>query len=267
MNAYQLYRNAWRYDEAPHEECQLEPSEWKALLKQGGLLVRNTYDFDQAEESHFWFIIKDKFSGIDELHSRDRNKVRHAFGIFDYRIIPHEILKQKGYNITKETFEDYPISDRKMNKKIFAQFIEERSGKEFEHWGIFEKGTDNLVGYGIVHCWDCCCEMGATGILTEYKRNASYPYYGLYHFWSQHYLEERRFKYISDGARTITEHSQIHDFLIQHFGFRKAYCRLEIHYQWWMKVAVNLLYPFRNIIKSPRVKAVLNMEAMRRGKK
>lgn len=264
---YHLYRNAWRYEAAPHEEQPLEESQCKALLKQGGLLVRNSYGFDQKEESHFWFVIKDKFEGLEELNTRDRNKVRHAFEMFDYRIITHEILKQQGYAITKETFDDYPISDRKMDEKIFAQFIEERSGAGFEHWGIFEKGTENMVGYGIIHCWEACCELGATGIMTAYKRNASYPYYGLYHFWNQHYLQERQFKYISDGARTITEHSNIQDFLEQHFGYRKAYCQLAIHYQWWMRMAVRVLYPFRKIITFPRIKAILNMESMQRGEK
>ena len=267
MNPYQLYRKAWRYGEAPHKEQRLEENEWQALLKQGGLLVRNTYAFDQQEASHFWFIIKDKYEGFDELHVRDRNKVRHAFEMFDYRIIPHVVLKQQGWAITEETFEDYPVTDREMNEKVFAQFIEERCGEGFEHWGIFEKETGKLVGYGIVHCWDDCCELGATGIMTEYKRNASYPYYGLYQTWNQHYFEDRKFNYISDGARSISEHSNIQDFLEQHFGFRKAYCQLEIHYQWWMKWLVNLLYPFRKIIKTPRGKAILNMESMQRGEK
>ena len=34
-----------------------------------------------------------------------------------------------------------------------------------------------------------------------------------------------------------------------------------------MKIAVNLLYPFRKIIPLQRVKAILNMEAMQRGEK
>lgn len=84
---------------------------------------------------------------------------------------------------------------------------------------------------------------------------------------NEHYLGKKLFRYVTDGSRTITEHSGIQDYLIQNFNFRKAYCRLEIHYQWWMKIAVNLLYPFRNIITLPRVKAVLNMEAMQRGAK
>lgn len=264
---YKLYRNAWRYDFAPHEEQRIEERQWKALLKQGGLFVRNTYAFDQAEKSPFWFVIKDQFDGFDALNTRDRNKVRHAFETFDYHLLTHEVLKEKGYAITKETYDDYPVSDRKMDEKIFAQFIAERSGEGFEHWGIFVKGTEKLVGYGIVHCWEHCGEMGATGILTEYKHNGSYPYYGLYHTWNQHYLQQRQFSYLSDGARSITNHSQIQDFLEQHFGFHKAYCQLEIHYQWWMKWAVNILYPFRKIITIPSVKAVLNMESMCRSQK
>jgi hypothetical protein len=72
---------------------------------------------------------------------------------------------------------------------------------------------------------------------------------------------------VSDSARTITEHSQIQDFLIQNFGFRKAYCQLEVHYQGWLKWMVKMLYPFRNIMPLKRVKAILNMEAMQRGVK
>ena len=46
MNGFYLYRKAWRYDGAPHNEPKLTKKECRKLLKQGGLLVRNTYDFD-----------------------------------------------------------------------------------------------------------------------------------------------------------------------------------------------------------------------------
>ena len=60
MNGFYLYRKAWRYDGAPHKEPQLQEAEWKALLKQGGLMVRNTFDFDCQEETTFWNLIKDR---------------------------------------------------------------------------------------------------------------------------------------------------------------------------------------------------------------
>ena len=43
---------------------------------------------------------------------------------------------------------------------------------------------------------------------------------------NQYYLEEKKLKYVCDGSRTITEHSNIQEFLMHNFKFRKAYCRL-----------------------------------------
>ena len=104
--------------------------------------------------------------------------------------------------------------------------------------------------------------------MPAYKRQSSaYPYYGLFYSLCQHYLQRVGYHYITDGSRSITEHSHIHDFLIQNFKFRKAYCQLAVHYKWWVKIAVKMLYPFKKIITFPRVKAILNMEAMQRGEK
>ena len=267
MNPYQLYRKAWRFDGPPDAETRLQEQEWRHLLKQGGLMVRNTYDFDCQEETLFWYIIKDRFEGIESLPPRVRNKVRHAFDYFDYRLVSIDTLKEIGYPIIEETYADYAIHDRKMNQKVFEEYLNQCQEKTFDYWGIFDKETQQLVGFCTVALWVRCCEYGVTGILSKYKKGNYYPYYGLYQHLNQHYLEEKQFQYVSDSARTITEHSQIQDFLIQNFGFRKAYCQLEVHYKWWMKLAVNVLYPFRKIITLPRVKAILNMEAMQRGEK
>ena len=100
--------------------------------------------------------------------------------------------------------------------------------------------------------------------MPEYKHNNTYPYYGLFHSLNAYYVGERQFRYVADGARTITEHSNIQEFLMDNFNFRKAYCRLELHYQWWMRLAVKILYPFRKLVPFPSVKALLNMESMTR---
>lgn len=267
MQDFYLYRHAWRFDGAHHKEPHLKEKEWKALLKQGGLLVRNTYNFDCQEETCFWYVIKDRFEGFEELSSRVRNKVRHAFDHFEYRKISFETMCEKTYPIVEETFADYPVHDRKMNRDVYGQYLSHCKDRSFDYWGIFEKTSDQMVGFCAVDLWENCCQYGVTGVRTEYKRNGSYPYYGLYHHLNEYYLEKQGFNYVSDSARTITEHSQIHDFLIQNFNFRKAYCQLEVHYCWWMKVAVKMLYPFRKIIPLPRIKAILNMEAMQRGEK
>ena len=264
---YHLYRNAWRFAGPPHEEQKLDKEAYSNLLSMYGLLVRNTYKFDCQEETCFWYVIKDHYEGLDALSSRTRNKIHHAFNHFEYRLIPFEELKEKGYQIIDETYADYPVHDRKMNHDVFMEYLDQCHENPFDYWGIFDKETQQMVGFCTVELWENCCEYGMTGILSKYKKNGYYPYYGLYHHLNGYYLEQQKFKYVSDSARTITEHSHIQDFLIQNFNFRKAYCQLVVHYQWWMKLVVKMLYPFRKIISLPRIKAILNMEAMQRGKK
>ena len=264
---YYLYRNAWRFYGPPHEEQKLEKEAYNNLLQMGGLLVRNTYDFDCKEETSFWYVVKDRFDGIEELAPRARNKVRHALGAYDYRRIEKALLKEKGYPIMAETYANYAISDRKMNQKVFLDYLDDCQENEFHYWGVFEKESDALVGFSLVRCWENCAEYDMSGMMSKCKHNATYPYYGLFHSMNRYYLHDCGFRYVSDGSRSITEHSQIHDYLIQNFHFRKAYCHLSVHYKWWMKIAVNLLYPFRKTISLPRIKAILNMEAMQRGEK
>lgn len=264
MNGFYLYRKAWRFDGAPHQEPKLEKQDWKALLKQGGLLVRNTYDFDQKEKSHFWYIIQDSFDGLESFSSNERNKIRRSNKTLVFKRISFDLLKSEGWNILKATYEDYAVSDRTMDETIFLKYLSSCEKKTFDYWGVFDQ--DRLIGFCVVWLWlPDSCEYGLIGILPEYKHNNTYPYYGLFYNMNAYYLGEKGFRYVADGARSITEHSHIQDFLIQNFNFRKAYCQLEVHYCWWMKIVVNLLYPFRKIITLPRIKAILNMEAMQRG--
>jgi len=260
MTDFHLYRKAWRFSGAPHKEPLLKKEEWKALLKQGGLLVRNTYNFDCQEETKFWFVVKDRFGDMEELSPRVRNKIRHAQKAFDYQLIDLALLKEKGYPILAETFADYTATDRTINEADFKAYLEVY---QFDYWGVFNKENSELVGFSCVRRWTDSCEYDLSGMMTRYKRDGSYPFYGLYHAMNQYYLGEQGFRYVSDGTRSITEHSHIHDFLIQNFNFQKAYCHLAVHYQWWMKLAVKILYPFRRLIKIPKIKAILNMEGMK----
>ena len=54
MQDFYLYRQAWRFDGAPHEEPKLDKKEVGALFRQGGFMVRNTYDFDCQKETCFF---------------------------------------------------------------------------------------------------------------------------------------------------------------------------------------------------------------------
>ena len=265
MNTFYLYRKAWRFDGAPHEEPELKKEEWKQLLKRGGLLVRNTFNFDCSEQTNFWNLIKDRFDGLEELSGNTRKKVRRSLEKLEFRLIEPSLIEQEGFPIIKATYEDYAVSDRTMDRKTFEEYFNLCNKKKYDYWGIFDKVDGKFIGFCANRIWNNAVEYGLVGILPTYKRECTaYPYYGLFYSMNQYYLREMGFRYVTDGTRSITEHSNIQPFLEEKFHFRKAYCHLKIHYNWWMRIIVKLLFPFRNIITIPQVKAVLNMESMTR---
>ena len=260
--SFVVYRHAWIHNGAPDCEPELTVSQCKDLLHQGGWMVRNTFDFDCKEQTDFWYVIKDSFGGLEEHDSNERRKIRKGLDSFDYKLIDNTTLKNQGYPIVKATFEDYKVKDRRMSKDVFMSYLDYCNENSFDYWGIFDKKSQELVGFCTVHVWDKSCEYGVSAIWPEFKKNSTYPYYGLYYTMNEYYLDTQKLKYVTDSARSITEHSHIHQFLEQNFKFRKAYCKLTITYKWWFGIIVHLLYPFRSIIPSRNVRAVLKMHGM-----
>ena len=70
---------------------------------------------------------------------------------------------------------------------------------------------------------------------------------------NQHYLNERNFRYVNDGARSISHKTNIQSYLIQKFKFRKAYCKLNIVYSKRIEVLINIIYPMRSLIRYLRI--------------
>lgn len=77
-------------------------------------------------------------------------------------------------------------------------------------------------------------------------------------------LNLTQFSLHSHGWRSITAHSNIQPFLEKNFGFRKSYCRMKLHYVWWLQALVKLLFPFRNWIPNQKVKNILKFEEINR---
>ena len=262
---YYLYKNFWRFSGAPHEEKPIDEDLALSLLKQGGLLVRNTHGFDCQEDTGFWYVVKDQFGGLEELKPRIRRKVKSAFKHIEYRIeTPSFVLQNGGYDIYTAAFNAYKIKEKKLLRPAFEDLFEVQPT---ECMVCIDKETQKMIGFAINHVWENAVGYEFSAILPEYRHNPTYAYYGLFHARNEHYLQNMKKHYVTDGSRSITEHSGVQDWLIENFGFRKAYCHLDIYYKRWMEAAIKMLYPLRKIITNRRVKAVLNMEAMRRGEK
>ena len=55
--------------------------------------------------------------------------------------------------------------------------------------------------------------------------------------------------YLCDGSRSINHETAFQDYLEKYFGFRKAYCRLNLRFRPGVGMAARCLYPFRHALK------------------
>lgn len=75
-------------------------------------------------------------------------------------------------------------------------------------------------------------------------------------------LEEdlsRNVFFISDGARNLFHQTHFQDYLQKYFGFRKAYCRLNVVYRPLFGFLVKMLYPMRSFFRKLDVNKYVHM--------
>lgn len=260
MNRYRFYKNTWIFLEE-NKEQHLSKEDAKILLERKGLMIRNTYDFDTKEKTSFWFVIKDKLEDISELPFSTRRNIRRSLRFYDIRKISLEEFSEVALPIISSAQKSYNIKCHVINDNEFDEMIkkyEEDSDKEF--WLVERKDNKEAVAISINRIKEDSCEYDDMKCKPESLKDRTYPYYGLIFTMNQYYLEERKLKYVNDGSRTITDHSNIQEFLIHNFKFRKAYCKLNIYYKWWLSVVIKVLFPIRNLIPFRNIRAILRLE-------
>lgn len=265
MNEYFEYKRALLFKGEHHNEKLLTKERALDILKHSNaLLLRNTYNFDNTENRNFWYVIKDSFGGFEELKSRTRNKIRHALRFFDIRILTGKEITEYTYAVYRKAFESYKDkSEHALNKEEFLAAIDLKN----EYWGCIDKSNGKLVAYSENIIRKESCEFRTLKADLEYLSKGYYPFYGLIYKMSEYYIHDRKFKYVSDGSRTITNRSNIQDFLIKTFNFRKAYTDINIYYKTFLRIAINVFYHFRHLIPQSKLKSLLRQESMARKSK
>jgi hypothetical protein len=265
MEGYVYYQRSLIWGKEPSAEKRLSKTEARRLLKgSGALLLRNLYDFDCPEETQFWHVLKESFGGMDELTSKTRNMVRKAISLLDVRIIDKSVLMEQGYEVYISAYESYQKkSDTPVSLEKFISALK-KDQSEGHYWGCFEKESGKLIAYAHTVIRDTVCIYSSLKAIPGYLK-LHYPFYGLIFTMNEYYLDTLKLKYVSDGARSITNHSNIQSFLVDRFKFRKAWCRISVYYVWWLHLLVKMLFPFRGMISNVKIKAILTQEAWARG--
>lgn len=246
-----------------YEEKELTKDEAKSLIRtSGSLMLRNIYDWDFSEKTGFWEIIRDSPITIDQLSTKKRNQVRKSLkNCLIRKITGTELVEAGGYRVYSEAFKRY--------KKVTVTITSEDTWKKMilnshnlEYWGVFDRGDAlTLIAYAQNQVLGLGVNFRVLKAHPDYM-NKNYPFYGLIYEMIRYYLQERHYRYVTDGFRSITEHSNIQPFLEETFGFRKAYCNMRMFYKPWFGIVVRFLYPLRKWIPILKVKNLLKMEEL-----
>ena len=239
----------WKYYQStlipvtrPHIEINLNKIESKELLKiSGAYFLRWTNEWDR-KGGEFWYVIKDEKEDLSDYKSKVRNQIKKGLKNCRVEMVDNRVIAENGYEVYSSAFSRYKTVSKHISEEYFKKSI--LNSKDLDFWGVYYK--NKLIAYAQNQIYNNVCNYSTIKFHPDFFK--FYPSYALIYEMNRYYLNEMNFLYVSDGARSIAHQTNIQNFLIQKFRFRKAYCKLNIYYRKDLEVVVKMLYPIRKIL-------------------
>lgn len=240
---WELYRNTLMPAGPPHREISLSEEDCHELFhRTNAWLIRWPSQWDKNEISAFWYVIKDNYTGFGEFSRNTRSKVRRGLKNNLVRQIGKNELTKQGFSVYKKAFSRYHNSFRPLDRDKFLQRLDELDSDQYDFWGVYQ--NNDLVAYAEIRKIEDVINTSVLKFHPFYLKD--YSGYALLYTLIEHYLGKRGIRYMTNGARSISHDTNVHNFLIEHFHFRRAYCKLNVCYRSILHHAVQLAYPFRS---------------------
>ena len=251
----------------PHEKVNLEPLKDKSIWKLDGkpLFVRYTENFDQYNKSNWWYCIKDEPFNMEQINAKRRNLIRKGISLNRIEIVKSADYISDIYSILENSYKDYPIMYKP--ELIYDKVVENCKKWDDSHvvFMAFSKESEKVVGFAVVKPVNDYVDFQILKVPNENKKDQVST--ALIYKILMLMLNEKKYKYVSDGERNLVHQTNFMDYLVKQFAFRYAYCDLKIVYKFRIKVIVRTLFPLRKIIyklkRIPifyKISAVLKME-------
>lgn len=265
-----LYNGALVPDVPPHIEIDLTREEAKYLLKNSkAYFLRWPSDFDCGFKTEWWYLIRDKGIDLDEFNSGRRWEIKNGIKRCIVKKVDAEYIANNGYDIYISAFESYNTFQKPAGREEFYDsMISKKGNSVFDFWAAFDRADNNIIAYFMNRLGPDCCMYSTAKFKPEFLK--LYVSQALIYEMTNYYLNELGFKYVYNGARSISHKTNVQDFLIDKLHFRKAYCKLNVVYSPIVKIIVHVLYPFRNVISkinmdsAKKITVLLLQEEIRR---
>ena len=275
IDGWKYYNHAAVPTCAPHEEPNLKPIYDKTIWKIDGkkpLLARWTTDFDCEENTGWWYVVKEAPFNIEEFSSKRRKNIRQSLKkCYVTQIDPLEYCDDL-YCVYKAAFLKYKEADNELTIEEFRDKCKKDKKKKVEYWGGFSAEKKLLIGYMTVESHIEYVETCVAKYHPDYLKDRVSD--AIHFTVLQYYLNDKEKKYVSSGTRNVNHITNAQKYKIDNFGFRCVYCKLHMEYNSIIKPIVNLLYPFRKVIKKVdsnvmihQIISILTMEEIARQSK
>lgn len=89
----------------------------------------------------FWYVIKDKFGGMEELSAKKRNQVRKSFKMCDVRKVSREEMLAQGYEVHALAAVSYKVKTNVPSVEESEKRFSVDAAKNHDYWAAFDKQT------------------------------------------------------------------------------------------------------------------------------
>lgn len=232
----------------PYEPPQFSLRELENLLETARVPFLRWWDSFTARETGWWWLVATPPASFATLSKKVRNEVRRGLNRCYVEKIKPEFLLENGYEVYLSAFKRYRYT-KGLDRETYTSLLEQKEKFPFfEFWGVF--AGEKLIGY-------CeCIILARTATTSVIKYHPDYlnrqysPGYLLIWTIIDHYLNERNFRLVINGERSIAHDTNIQEFLERKFGFTRLHCRLNLLYSFPLRLCLKVAFPLRNILKA-----------------
>lgn len=267
---WSLYNGALVPDAPPHIEIKLSREQAKFLLRKSkAYFLRWPSDYDCGFETEWWYLVREKSINLDEFNTSRRKEIKKGLKKCIVKKVDAEYIAQNGYEVYISAFNSYDTFQKPTGQKEFYNNMMSRKGNPvFDFWAAFDKTDGQIIGYFMNRLGKDFCLLSTAKFKHDFLKLGVHQ--ALVYQLTNYYLGELGLKYVCAGARSISHKTNSQEFLMKKLHFRKAFCKLNIIYSPLVKIIVNVLYPFRNIISkintniADKITVLLRQEKIRR---
>lgn len=277
IEGWNYYKHAMVSACPPHEKTDTTAIENGRIWKSAGspLFARWVSDFDCNEQTNWWYVIKDDEYDIQSLKAKRRYEITKARKNFKVEIIRPDEYCEEMFEVQTAAYSAYPEKYRPTtNYDAFKKDMEKWDGIIFAAFSTISESDEKrlMCGYAYVRPEERRLNFIFQQTRPDYEKygvNAALVDAILLYFNDE--IKDGK-KYISDGQRSVNHETAFQDYLEKYFGFRKAYCRLNIVYRPSIKWLIPILFSTRKLLKRfdgigvvHMINGVMKMEEIRRG--